>query len=202
MTNYENALPTVYNGIQYRSRIEARWAAFFTVLNINFQYEPKRFRLGDIGSYLPDFYLPDWHTWVEIKSCDPEPIEIERILRLCKKTREHCLILGGRCDESVGIWFTSPRVGYKIYADCRFMPIHHWPDRRIFCTGSFFIAIPEKRYRFCGFCGCLLDMPADWRLDPLVDFDYYRQLIDEEEIESHLVFAWFEANRQINRWNQ
>jgi hypothetical protein len=46
------AIPTVYNGIRYRSRPEAKWAAFFDLLNWKFVYEP-----ADFGSWSPDFLL-------------------------------------------------------------------------------------------------------------------------------------------------
>jgi hypothetical protein len=50
------AKPGIFKGIQYRSRLEIMWAAFFDYFGIEFSYEPERFNLGS-GSYLPDFYL-------------------------------------------------------------------------------------------------------------------------------------------------
>jgi hypothetical protein len=46
------AYPTVYNGRQYRSRLEARWAAFFDLLGVKHEYEP-----FDLGKWSPDFRL-------------------------------------------------------------------------------------------------------------------------------------------------
>jgi len=46
------AIPTLFNGIRYRSRLEAQWAAFFTRLEWPFQYEP-----FDLKQYIPDFVL-------------------------------------------------------------------------------------------------------------------------------------------------
>lgn len=63
-------IPTKFNGIEYRSRTEARWAVFFTTLNIPFDYEPEAFAIGDTG-YLPDFFLPLQNCYVEIKGTDP-----------------------------------------------------------------------------------------------------------------------------------
>ena len=45
-------IPTVYNGRQYRSRLEARWAAFFDLLAWRHEYEPY-----DLGRWSPDFLL-------------------------------------------------------------------------------------------------------------------------------------------------
>jgi len=50
------AKPGIFKGIQYRSRLEIMWAAFFDYFGIEFSYEPERFNLRS-GSYLPDFYL-------------------------------------------------------------------------------------------------------------------------------------------------
>lgn len=63
-------IETVYNGYRFRSRLEARWAVFFDTLNISYQYEPEGFDLGDGVKYLPDFYLPEFDMYVEIKPFD------------------------------------------------------------------------------------------------------------------------------------
>lgn len=56
------AYPTVYRGRTYRSRLEARWAAFLDKLNLAHEYEP-----FDLGQWSPDFLLPDWHVLIEVK---------------------------------------------------------------------------------------------------------------------------------------
>lgn len=65
------AIETRYKGYHFRSRLEARWAVFFDSAGIKWQYEPEGFEKsteGDgISRYLPDFYLPDFGTWVEVK---------------------------------------------------------------------------------------------------------------------------------------
>lgn len=60
------AIKVRYNGIQYRSKLEARWAIFFTHYGLKFEYEPQTFRLKS-GLYCPDFYLPDLKCYAEIK---------------------------------------------------------------------------------------------------------------------------------------
>ncbi len=60
------AIETRFHGILFRSRIEARWAVFFTELNLPWQYEPEGFELKS-KHYLPDFFLPRQKRWVEIK---------------------------------------------------------------------------------------------------------------------------------------
>jgi hypothetical protein len=47
-----SAIPTLWRGIQFRSRLEARWAAFFTELKLPWEYEPT-----DLEWYIPDFII-------------------------------------------------------------------------------------------------------------------------------------------------
>jgi hypothetical protein len=49
-----NAIPTKYNGVQFRSRLEARWAAQFDLLGWRWEYEPI-----DLDGYIPDFLVYD-----------------------------------------------------------------------------------------------------------------------------------------------
>jgi len=44
---------------------------FFDALGIKYYYEHEGFDLGDAGWYLPDFWLPELKTWIEIKG-NPE----------------------------------------------------------------------------------------------------------------------------------
>lgn len=67
-----NAIETIYNGFKFRSRLEARWALFFDTIGIKYQYECEGFKKMDLSDknyiyYLPDFYLPESKTWVEVK---------------------------------------------------------------------------------------------------------------------------------------
>ena len=65
-------IETIYNGYRFRSRLEARWAVFFDACGIKYQYEPEGFNIG--FRYLPDFYLPWWNCFVEIKPDEKEAI--------------------------------------------------------------------------------------------------------------------------------
>lgn len=65
------AIPTHYLGRHFRSRLEARWVAFFYALGIKFDYEPEAYALPS-GNYLPDFYIPKQARfpdpiWFEVK---------------------------------------------------------------------------------------------------------------------------------------
>lgn len=48
-------IPTKFNGVLFRSRLEARWAVFFDALMLKWEFEPEGFILSDGTRYLPDF---------------------------------------------------------------------------------------------------------------------------------------------------
>lgn len=73
------AIQTIYNGYKFRSRLEARWAVFFDEVGVEYEYECQGFDLGDGGWYLPDFYLPQLETWVEIKPDIGDKTEHRRV---------------------------------------------------------------------------------------------------------------------------
>jgi hypothetical protein len=57
------AIPTTFAGRQYRSRLEARWAAFFHYLGWDAEYEPV-----DFDGWIPDFALYGARVvYVEVK---------------------------------------------------------------------------------------------------------------------------------------
>lgn len=61
-------IQTNYKGYLFRSRLEARWALFFDEMCIKYEYEPEGFTLSNGDSYLPDFYLPESDTYLEVKA--------------------------------------------------------------------------------------------------------------------------------------
>lgn len=46
------AHPTMYNGVMFRSRLEATWAAYFDLMRWEWEYEPI-----DLVGWVPDFYV-------------------------------------------------------------------------------------------------------------------------------------------------
>lgn len=65
MTEYRiAAIPTEYKGRMYRSRLEAKWAAYFGFLGFEVEYEP-----FDLGTWSPDFLITRgrWSVLVEVK---------------------------------------------------------------------------------------------------------------------------------------
>jgi hypothetical protein len=58
---------TVYNGIRFRSRLEARWAVFLTAAGIPYEYEKRLIRAKGEPGYVPDFWLPGPEQHLEVK---------------------------------------------------------------------------------------------------------------------------------------
>ncbi len=50
-----------------RSSYEVIFAKYLLKHRIRFEYEPRRIQLAPDTIYIPDFYLPDTDTWVEVK---------------------------------------------------------------------------------------------------------------------------------------
>ena len=70
------AHPTKYAGVAFRSRLEARWAAFFDLVGWAWQYEP-----SDDAGWVPDFMLVESSIPVEVK-----PLEWSSIWAMARDT--------------------------------------------------------------------------------------------------------------------
>ena len=60
------AIPTKYNGTHFKSKLEAAWAKWLDDHYIIWDYETQGFDFGGTW-YLPDFYLPEINTIIEVK---------------------------------------------------------------------------------------------------------------------------------------
>jgi hypothetical protein len=103
-THGYSAVETHYNGIKFRSRLEARWAVYFDCLGIKYDYEPEKFQIGD-RRYIPDFFLhgvgydyPDRTfkgAFFEVKGPLPTYEEVELGLELHRITRNRVFLFSG-----------------------------------------------------------------------------------------------------------
>ena len=120
-------IQTQYKGYLFRSRLEARWAVFFDELGIKYEYEPEGYDLGELGWYLPDFYLPEQKWYVEAKgSINEDPAGVEKARYLDNNPPGEamgCLIFGSpeyaryKCDTD-GMDFNNAYVQAQ-----RLMPV-------------------------------------------------------------------------------
>lgn len=87
-------IETEYKGIMFRSRLEARWAVFFDELQIQYQYEVEGFDIEGTW-YVPDFYLPDYSCWEEIKPNGYKWWEDEKIKAFSKQVDKKFILVSG-----------------------------------------------------------------------------------------------------------
>lgn len=62
------AIPTYYNGVTFRSRLEAHWAEYFDSIGLKWFYEPEGYFISGHTGYLPDFYIPQLKIYAECKA--------------------------------------------------------------------------------------------------------------------------------------
>lgn len=88
-------IETSYKGYRFRSRLEARWAVFFDALGVEWVYEPDGYDLVSLGRYLPDFFLPEYGLFAEVKPGAFSPEEQAKCYALREMTGYKVLMLDG-----------------------------------------------------------------------------------------------------------
>jgi len=100
-TSMPKVIEQWFDGIQFRSKTEARWAAFFKACGIRYEYEKEGYDLGGVICYLPDFWLPDLNRWFEVKGKEPSQEELEKCSALAIETGSEVLLAAGSPDPDV-----------------------------------------------------------------------------------------------------
>lgn len=134
-------IETVYAGYRFRSRLEARWAVYFDARKIEYEYEPEGWDLGELGWYLPDFWLPQVSMWAEVKAGEFSELEAAKCKALALGTGYPCLLLHGAPDLR-NYWAYEPEEweGHPELATNDYL-LHgspYWLDEARFfgCTGA------------------------------------------------------------------
>jgi hypothetical protein len=87
------AIPTYYKGRRYRSRLEARWAAMFDLLQWHAEYEP-----FDCNGWIPDFAIKTYDgnlpLLVEVKPIWHLDDALKAELDRCARPEHEVLVLG------------------------------------------------------------------------------------------------------------
>jgi hypothetical protein len=90
------ALNTLYAGSYFRSRTEARWAVYFDLIGVEWEYEKEGYDLGDGVKYLPDFWFPKHKMYGEVKATnDLTDVEVDKAKRLSLQSKREVVILSG-----------------------------------------------------------------------------------------------------------
>lgn len=121
-------IETEYRGFRFRSRTEARYAVFFDAAGVDWQYEVEGFHING-ACYLPDFFLPELKTYVEVKPTREAAKQAAPQLLALKEA--------SGCDVIVAIG--SPAVG---------------PPAKFFYVTKFTDVFPADPTQ-CPFCGRL-----------------------------------------------
>lgn len=87
-------------GYDMRSHSETRWAAVMDALSITWLYEPRVISTRH-GAYLPDFYLPAAHVFIEVKGAKPNQVEREKAIDTEARTGAPVIFAHGR-PEIIG----------------------------------------------------------------------------------------------------
>lgn len=140
--------PTKYDGVLFRSRLEARWAAMFDILEWGWDYEP-----FDLNGWVPDFqlnlprckddksyyglhYVKDQTPLVEIKpvkstQCELKDFDIHRIYQSlgivgrCSSCPREVLLLGNSPDHA---WKTPDLGDWKEALPVSFFKEAFWKE--------------------------------------------------------------------------
>jgi hypothetical protein len=115
------SVATRYNGILFRSRLEARWAVFLNEAGIAFDYERYFIRARN-GTYrgVPDFTLPGrLPFFAEAKGFAPPEI-FARLLALARVVSAGVVVLGHIPGPTDSRWpcvlMSKPNVGRELFA--------------------------------------------------------------------------------------
>ena len=130
------AIQTEYNGIKFRSRLEAKWAVFFDTAKIRYEYEPEGYETEEGQRYLPDFYLPDFDLYVEVKRDTEEGIK--EIIEKCEKA-----IVWGGAIKKILILSDVPQ-GKSIDGGMWHFPCIYWCEDSVLWGWWFFCDVGKN----------------------------------------------------------
>ncbi len=120
------AIPTIYKGVQFRSRLEARWAAYWDIVGFHWAYEP-----FDLSGYIPDFLLSITHPvndrcyecgWFDAEQTNTG-VGCSRIVEIKPAMEISGLIEAARKLDNTGwngrafVYGSSPSIGLRRYMD-------------------------------------------------------------------------------------
>lgn len=95
MAGQMKAIETHYKGYRFRSRLEARWAVYLDAAGIAWDYETQGFDFGGGSLYLPDFWLPQFSAWAEVKPVALTDEERGKVESLVRGSGRPCILLIG-----------------------------------------------------------------------------------------------------------
>lgn len=104
MTKILKAIPTTYRGIEFRSKLEAKYAQAFDRLGIVWEYEGHGFAFDDGTWYCPDFYMPEIGTYFEVKGVMDDASARKLRLLANEVLPLHKRVVIGHADGSIDVY--------------------------------------------------------------------------------------------------
>lgn len=154
------AKKTFYKNFYFRSKLEAKWAVFFNLCGIEWDYEPEAFTDKSGVQYTPDFYLPNVTlrgqskgVYLEIKPYDYETNErYQRIIYEAMDGKSLILLCGDPVRAIIDIDKYDPIITNKNEQISPF-----WDNEMVFmlCSdcGKSKFEFNEGNYYYCNICG-------------------------------------------------
>lgn len=116
MTTYGH--PAQYGGEHFDSQTEAAWAAYFDCLGIEWEHEPETFEMqtelifkgctmNSRTIYTPDFYVPTWDSYVEVKNGRIEEDACYKAHQLARSIGKAVILLDGK-PRNLAMYVYSP----------------------------------------------------------------------------------------------
>lgn len=148
------ALPTVYKGTRFESRLEARWAVFFDEKNVRWSYEKQGFKVSG-ECYLPDFDLSEHFgqtVLFEVKGKHPGEEKMRFYESMSKIMKLSIIVAVGDIPLPESNFYYRP--GYYLR---RFERGHYVPSIFLECHRCGHLHVAEvgseaKRGRICSNC--------------------------------------------------
>ena len=132
------AIPTTYNGVRFRSRLEAKWAATFDRMGWLWEYEPI-----DLNGWIPDFLVqhPKFNSRPWLVEVKPINTDQDKEFRETQKKIERVFGVKTKIDDSIFArildgpheiwdWDSCPDLDYTphiVGANLIVLGIHDWP---------------------------------------------------------------------------
>ena len=174
------AITTTYNGIEYRSRLEARWAAFMQNIGWDIIYEP-----FDGDGYIPDFLVQGERPFlVEVKpavSLDEYQAPVDKAERGLAEHWRHDIVVVGASHTRATAGQALPRAGWIG---------EYQPDEKTWWWG-------DANWMLCMACQqiCLRSEDYNWDMRPC-GHDHKQSLYARADMLSK---AWADACNDV-KW--
>ena len=156
------SLPTVGpRGIKFRSRMESRWAQWFEDHNVIWEYEAEGFTFMGVR-YLPDFWLPEIKTFIEVKGI-LDPVDEIKLQLLAEHMTPKGIATAVVHDvrPAAQVVLVTPTLTYYIPADCEeYQP----PPLEDIAAGKYQMTVAEAQWGECVDCGrwYVVEVAGSW----------------------------------------